>query len=314
MKILLIDATNNFIRNYAVVPTLDANGNPNGGVFGFLRSFATFVRTTDPDEVVVIWDGAGGSRKRRQILKDYKAGRKPVRLNRNYEFELENVEENKFKQRIRLGEYLNDLPIRQLTIPEVEADDVIGYLCHYYKDDDKVIVSNDKDFFQLISDKVQIYSPTKKDFIDEKSVVIKYNIYPRNFAIARAIAGDASDNIKGIKGVGLKKLIKYFPFMSEAEKVSLDQLFTHSEENAEKYERFLDGKQVIIENHKAMQLETPIVGFSSVQKIREGLEKVPGFNATSFRKKLLEDGITTINDSFFQPFRGLYNRRKGSWK
>jgi DNA polymerase-1 len=313
MKVLLVDATNNFLRNYAVIPTLDSNGEPNGGTFGFLRSLSIFLHLVDPDEVILVWDGPGGSQKRRTILKDYKAGRKPVRLNRNYEFELENVEQNKVRQRLRLGEYLSNLPVRQMSLPKIEADDVIGYLCHHFKDDEKVIVSNDKDFIQLVSDKVTLYSPTKKDFIDEQKVVTTYNIHPRNFALARAMVGDDTDNIKGIKGIGLKRVVKMFPFIKEKEKVSLDQLFNFCEENGKKYERFLNEKQVIIENHKVMQLETPIVGFSSVQKIRESLDESLAFNATSFRKKLLEDGITTINDGFFQPFRGLYNRRKDSW-
>jgi len=315
MKILIVDATNNFIRNYAVVPTLSGTGEPNGGVIGFLRSLGLFARTFESDKIILIWDGPGGSSKRKAILKDYKEGRKPIRINRNYDFERIDPERNKIKQRLRLAEYLKDLPVIQLSIPDVEADDVVGYLVKYYNEDEKIIVSNDKDFYQLISNKVQMYSPTKKEFITPDYLLENFGIPPVNFALARAIVGDESDNIKGVKGVGFKNLIKYFPFMSEQNKVTPQQLIDYASQQTgkkeiKKYERFTNCTQLVIDNYQIMQLESPIMSVSSIRKIREGLEKKIGLNATSFRIKLYEDGITTINDSFFQPFRILYNKGK----
>jgi len=309
MKLLIVDATNNFVRNYAVVPTLTTNGEPNGGVVGFLRSLGFFCRITSPDKIILVWDGPGGSKKRKAILKDYKEGRKPLRLNRNFEFELVDVEKNKVDQRIRLGLYLKDLPVYQLSIPDVEADDVVGYLVKMFYEDEKVIVSNDKDFYQLVSDKVSVFSPTKKMFMTDKVIYETFGIHPNNFALARALVGDESDNIKGIKGIGFKTLIKKFPFMSGVEKVTLDQLFKYCEENGEKFKRFLDDKQVIIDNHQVMQLENPIIGIGSIHKIEESLQKEIVFNATSFRMKLYEDGVTTFTDSFFQPFRCIIAKK-----
>jgi DNA polymerase-1 len=284
------------------------NGDLNGGTLGFLRSLGLFVRLTHPDKIIIVWDGAGGSKKRRAIIKDYKEGRKPLRLNRS-DLNTEDSEDNKRYQRIRLAEYMNDLPVYQLSISDVEADDVIGYLVRMFPNDEKVIVSSDKDFFQLVGDKVSIYSPIKKDFLSAERIFQDFGVYPANFAIARAIVGDPSDNLKGIKGVAFKKLIKLFPFMTKLEKVTLDQLFEYCEQQGEKYKRFVDEKQIIIDNHKVMQLEEPIIGFASIHKIEESLAKDVAFNATSFRIKSYQDGVTTFNDSFFMPFRIIATKK-----
>lgn len=317
MKILLVDATNNFIRNYAVVPNISMNGDPNGGVLGFLKSLSSFVRVTNADEIILVWDGPGGSRKRQEILKDYKDGKKPLRLNRSHDLEQDECERNKIQQRLKLAEYLNFLPVTQLSIADVEADDVIAYLVQYFAEDEKVIASNDKDFFQLLSDKVVVYSPTAKEFRDVNWLYEKYNIYPQNFCLARALAGDPSDSVVGISGVGLKnnksRLLKYFPFFTGKEKVTVEQIVEHSKQNDKKYERFTLGEQVIIKNQQVMQLENPIMSSSSIRKIKEGLMKRCSFNATAFRVKMMEDGITDISESFFEPFRCIANRRKGRW-
>ena len=125
-KILIIDALNMFFRCYARDPSIATNGNPAGGCVGFLKSLQKSMRLTQPDDVVIVWDGSGGSRRRRQINKDYKMGRKVVHLPKdmNYNFSQEEEMDNKVWQQTRLLEYLDNLPICQFMFDEVEADDV----------------------------------------------------------------------------------------------------------------------------------------------------------------------------------------------
>ena len=317
-KILLIDGTNNFIRNYAVIPTMDNHGEPNGGVFGFLRTLGMIIRNLSPDRVIIVWDGPGGSQKRKEIMKEYKAGRKPIRLNRNFDWEMVDVDKNKIKQRYRLAEYLANIPVQQVVVDNVEADDVIAYLVKYFDEDEKFIISNDKDFLQLVSDDTKIYKRGKEDWnlVGTKEVVEKWNIYPKNFALARAIVGDSSDNIKGINRIGMKTLMKLLPLFCEEEKVSLNQLFTVCEEEdkkdktGKKYKRFLDAKELVINNLRMMQLSEPIIGPASIQKIKMSIGKEIRFNATTFRVKLMEDGITTLGDNFFNLFSYIYEKGK----
>ena len=81
-KVILIDALNLFIRNYVVNPTLDTKGVPIGGCIGFLKSLQKITRTMNPDQIVVCWDGVGGSQRKKAKNKKYKEGRNPLRFNR----------------------------------------------------------------------------------------------------------------------------------------------------------------------------------------------------------------------------------------
>ncbi len=301
----MVDAANNFIRNYVVVPTLSVNGDPIGAVEGFLKSLRSFLNVCKPDRVFIVWDGAGGSRKRRAIVKEYKEGRKPYRLNRNYDFENVNEEDNKIFQRVKLDAYLKDLPVTQLMVEDIEADDVIAYLCNHFPDDQKVIVSTDKDFVQMLDKNTIIYHPIKKIFVTPKEAKRVYNVYPHNFALVRAIVGDTSDNLKGVKSVGMKNVLKYFPFLAEEKAVEMEEVFLYAEANGEKYKKFLDAREVITNNHKLMQLRDTIIGFSNIHKIKDVIEEKPTFSPTAFRMKLIQDGLTSIGDSFFLPFRLL---------
>ena len=152
-RLLVIDALNMYFRAYIVDPSLSTNGQPIGGLKGFLKILQKLIRETNPDEVVVCWDGAGGSRRRKSKNKNYKAGRSPIRLNRDIRTLSESEEhENKIWQQHRLIEYLNNMPVIQTMLEAVEADDVISYVVQdaKYSGWQKIIVSSDKDFFQHI--------------------------------------------------------------------------------------------------------------------------------------------------------------------
>lgn len=95
-KILVIDANNLYIRNYVMNPSVSSNGDNIGGIFGFLKSLQKLCREIKPNRIIICWDGKGGSSKRRLINKNYKDGRKPLRLNRNVQI-LEGDEELKNK-------------------------------------------------------------------------------------------------------------------------------------------------------------------------------------------------------------------------
>ena len=128
-RLLVIDALNMYYRAYIVDPSISTNGQPIGGLKGFFKILQKLVRETGPDNVIICWDGAGGSNKRKATNKNYKAGRKPIRLNREIRNLTENEEmENKIWQQTRLVEMLNEVPAAQFMLPDVEADDVISHI------------------------------------------------------------------------------------------------------------------------------------------------------------------------------------------
>jgi len=304
-KILIVDSTNNFLRCYSVIPTLTVNGECNGGVYGFLTSLYSFIKHTKPDKVILCWDGVGGSKKRRSIVKEYKDGRKPVRLNRNFDHEFEDVDKNKAWQRIRLNQFLEDLPVYQVTVDDIEADDVVAYLAKKYSEDKKIIVSSDKDFYQLLDEKTVMYTPSKKSFVNNKDVLEKFKIHPINFALARAIVGDKADNLIGVWGIGLVNVVKYFPFLGESKKIEVEELFSFCQNGGDKYKKFLDDRQRIENNLQVMRLDTIMIGNSSIDKICTQLDRPLSLNATSFRMKLVEDGINSISENYLQGFKFL---------
>ena len=248
-RLLIIDGMNLFIRNYVMSPQLDVNGKPIGGLTGFMRSLQKEVRRAKPDRVVICWEGPGGSQKRREKNKNYKVGRKAPRLNRAYEFNSpEEEKENKYAQLVRLTEYLDHLPLLQLSLDSVEADDIIAWLVHCgeYADWQKLIISNDRDFIQLCDDKTVLVRPGKnEEVLNQNKVLEQYNIHPRNFAWARAITGDKSDNLEGVKGLGLATVAKRFSFLSENKDYGLKDIMTHAKNNSSKikaYQNVLDNE------------------------------------------------------------------------
>ena len=277
-RLLIIDALNMYFRAYIVDPSVSTNGQPIGGVKGFLKILQKLVRETKPDEIVICWDGEGGSQKRKAKNKGYKEGRKPIRLNRDIRNLSENEEiANKIWQQTRLAEYLNELPIIQLVLPAVEADDIISVVAQHplYDGWQKVIVSSDKDFFQLCDNETVVFRPIQKEVINQKALVEQYGIHPKNFALARAIVGDKSDNLKGVGGVGLPTVSKRFPFLSENMSFSIDSVVIHAQENQgtiKAYASVVEHQDLIEENYRLMQLYTPSLSVQGRQKIDFALE------------------------------------------
>jgi len=295
---MIIDCMNIYLRSYIVDPSLSQNGAPIGGFKGFLKTLQKLCREMKPDKIIVAWDCGGGSRKRKRLNKNYKAGRSPIRLNRDVRhLTLREEEDNKIWQQIRLSEYLNELPILQYCIEDVEADDIISYLVQNkrLRDWQKFIVSSDKDFYQLCDNKTIIYRPTQKEVLNKFTIVEQFGIHPNNFALARAIAGDSSDNLKGIQGVGLKTISKRFPFMAEERDYLLGDILDHCNE-VEKpllvHRRILEGSERVRKNYQLMQLYSPSLSPTTKSKVNYVLDNAEmKFNLTEMRKMMMIDGF-----------------------
>ena len=172
-RVMIVDALNMYFRAYIVDPSLSTNGHPIGGVKGFMKILQKLSRDLKPDLIAICWDGPGGSNKRRQIVKEYKEGRKPIRLNRDTDLSENEELENKIWQQTRAIEYINQLPVPQFMFPEVEADDVIAYIAHsqHFKGWQKIIVSSDKDFLQLCDEETVLFRPIQKKVHNRNNVI-----------------------------------------------------------------------------------------------------------------------------------------------
>ena len=317
-RVIIIDGLNMFLRSYIVVPQISKEGQPIGGTTGFLKSLQKLCREMKPTQIVVCWDGRGGSRKRKQQNKNYKEGRAPIRLNRNFKVLTEEQEkENKIWQQERICEYLNSFPVMQLIADEVEADDIISYICRYssLRDSQKIIVSSDKDFYQLLDQKTILYRPVQKKLLTQNSIIDEHGIHPNNFALARAIVGDKSDNLDGVPGIGLKTVAKRFPFFEKEEDVYINDLIEfceNQESNAKAFISIKENKSLIQSNYNLMQLYSPSLSTQTKQSIEWIIDNFEHtFNKTQTYKMMLEDGINEINwNAMFESFARIQRDKK----
>ena len=301
-RVLIIDALNAYLRAYIVNPSLSLNGQPIGGIKGFFMILQKLVRETSPDEVMVIWDGPDGSRKRKTMDKNYKSGRKPIKLNRAFHNLTDDEElKNKIWQQTRLIEYLNEMPIVQAMIPEVEADDIIAYVSRlpYYKGWQKLIVSNDKDFMQVCDDETILLRPVKGEYLNIRRIIEQTGVHPTNMALARAIIGDSSDNLPGIRGVGFGTVKKRLSFLSEEKTYNIDDVIEHCESvesDLKFYSNIVEGKDLIEHNYKMMQLYAPQMSIQSKIHVKESIENFEAtFNKTEIIGMMREDGFGELN-------------------
>jgi len=312
-RVLFIDALNSYYRAYIVDPSLSTNGDPIGGMKGFLKILQKLTREIRPDRIVICWDGAGGSKRRKSINKNYKEGRSPIRLNRQVRNLTENQEvQNKVWQQTRLVEYLSYMPVTQLLFEHIEADDLIAFTAKLedYSGWQKVVVSSDKDFIQILDEETVLFRPTQEQVLNVKRVVDEYGIHPNNFALARAIAGDKNDNLPGAKGVGLATIKKRFPFLEDEEEYLASDIFEHCRENIDgvkAYTSILNEEALVRQNYKMMQLSSPSISVSTKMKIRAIIASDNlFFNKTEVIKMMSQDGFgETSWTDLFQRFNKI---------
>ena len=301
-RLMVVDGNNQYLRAYIVNPTLSTNGQPIGGVVGMLKILQKLCKEINPDQIIICWDGEGGSSKRKSMNKNYKEGRNPIRLNRDVRNLTENEElANKIWQQTRLAEYFNQLPVIQFLYPNVEADDVVSYVVNHqhYADWQKVIVSSDKDFIQLIDDKTILFRPIQNEILNVKRVIEEFSIHPSNFALARSVCGDSSDNIQGIKGIGLATIAKRFPILAENKNYFISDLTKYAEDKqGSVYEKVCDSVQLIKDNYDIMQLSSPQISIQSKTEINNIIEEfIPEFNQMEFKKMSIQDGFGMVDFS-----------------
>ena len=271
-RVLIIDGMNTFIRSFAAIPTMDENGNHIGGVTGFLKSVGYVTRKFKPSRVYVIFDGKGGSKRRRDIYPDYKLGRKPLtRLNRTYDMTTEKDEQDLMRyELVIVAKALMKLPITTITLDHVEADDIISYIAQHVVENggESIIYSTDKDFLQLVGDDIKVWNPVRKKTYIPEIVVEDYEVHPNNFLLYRALTGDTSDNLPGIKGLGMKTLLKIVPEFVTEQPLTFDDVIDAAENSKLKVaSRIVDEQESIKRNIKLMSLRSVMISDNNKMKI-----------------------------------------------
>lgn len=193
-KWLLVDGNNLLCRAHFASKLTDKKGRPVSGTFGVMKMTRNIIKKFKPEKVVMAWD-IGKSKERIELYPDYKANR----INRDPEMREHIQRQLKDCQRM-----FSSLPVRQIAVENVEADDIIGVLCEKLKGK-KIVLSNDQDFIQLVRKDVSLWMPKQEKLLTEKSVEKFLGFPVKHYVLWKSMVGDSSDNIKGIKGVGPKR-------------------------------------------------------------------------------------------------------------
>jgi 5'-3' exonuclease len=216
-------------------------------------------------------------------------------LNRTVEWLSPEEEEKAAVNQIsRFGQYTESLPVASISIDRAEADDVIAYICNQmFPDDKKVIMSTDKDFFQLVSDKTTVYRPTTKEIVDRQYLQDKFSIAPNNFVLYRAIDGDPSDNLPGVKGIAIKTVNKLYPELSETTQYDVQYIIDKAKENLDntKFAMIFNNADIIERNHKLMQLAETILPGDKTSIVVDVLnnQKMSLFDRRKLNQMMAED-------------------------
>ena len=289
-SILIIDGLNTFLRSFTMINHLNPDGHHIGGLTGFLKSIGYAIRMSDPTKVVVIFDGIGGSNARRNLYPEYKANRNSSRITNHNIFSSKDEESESINNQIsRLIQYLQCLPVTVISIDGLEADDIIGYLANKFQAHDETqkvtIMSADKDFIQLVSDKVHCYSPTKKKIYTPKDVLEEFGVSSNNFLNYKILMGDTSDNIPGITGLGPKKLIKLFPELISNTKVELDEIISTSADKVDENKLYLsvvERRHQLLINQQLMSLNGSFLSPENKQLVKDAFNNSYELNIPIF--------------------------------
>jgi DNA polymerase-1 len=194
-KIYILDAVNYLFRSYyAIGHMTNDKGFSTNALFGFIRSLQKLKKDFSPDYMVAVFDGPDNKKSRQDIYAEYKMNRKKA-------------PEDLYPQLNQAFNYCELAGIPAISVPEVEADDVMATIALWAEKNNMEVLlcTSDKDLYQLISDNIQVLNAHKNNLIiDAEKVKELFGVRPDQMLDLLAIMGDVSDNIPGISGFGPK--------------------------------------------------------------------------------------------------------------
>lgn len=290
-KFLIIDGNSLVNRAFYALPLLsNSKGEYSNAVFGFINILTKAIQEQKPDFLAVAFD-FGKKTFRHDIYKDYKATRK-------------GMPEELAMQMPILKEVLASMGIKYFEIENIEADDIIGTLSQV-KGVQKLLLSGDRDLFQLIDDETSVWFPKKGirdiDLIDSKSLYKMTELTPSQIVDYKAIRGDASDNIPGVAGIGEKgatALLKKYGSLKNVYE-NIDEITGKLKEN------LINGKELAKVSYDLAKIKTDVeINFNledcqyifPYNKQSYDIFKKYEFNSLLRRKEIFEDNIKTENE------------------
>lgn len=360
---LLIDGSNLLEVSSRGDDRLSGTGKPTGGIFQFFLQLKMLLRKGNFRYVYVFWDGNQSGLLRYKLNSDYKANRDKefedeeelsdymkavnTKINGMKQYFSKKEDPAKLAQRKKQKEIfhwqreviidcLEELFVRQCMCDKTEADDFIGYYVTHKKSNERIVIcSNDRDLTQLIAEDVIVYVQSLKDFLTVKNYTKIEGINYQNVVLKKVLCGDASDNIKGIKGFGEKTLLNNFDEITKR-KVTLNEVIEKAkninEERAKLKKKPLkwaenivnrvtdgvQGSEIYEINEKIIDLKKPLMTDEAVEMI-ENIMYTPidpeDRTLENLYRILLENDVEDLRDetkfsNFFNEFLYLIDKEK----
>ena len=332
MSVLLVDGDNLLTIGFYGVKNYFYKGEHIGGIFHFLNTLRLSFENYRLDKIVVFWDGEDGSIQRKKIYNWYKESRK------GREKTPEEISSYNY-QRGRIKQYLEEVYVRQGEYKHCETDDCIAYYCQQQPDVRKIIFSSDGDLAQLVDEKTQLYNPSHRKLYKPKDTFVynKEEILIENIALVKMLCGDYSDDIAGIKGMGIKTLKTLFPEIT-TQPLTLDYVryktnFLFEQDKESKIVKNLItgvtkhgvfGDEFFDINNTIVNLDHPFLTDEAREGINELINESLDPEGRSYKntmKMMMEDGLFNVlpksDDAwikFLNPFLKLTRKEKNSKK
>jgi len=251
-EMYLIDGSAYLHRAYHAIKNLSTStGHPTNATFGFTKMILKFLKEKSPEFAVVFFDVKGPTF-RHKMYKNYKANRPPM-------------EESMAVQIPDIKRVINVLNIALVEKQGFEADDLIGTYARLAQEQNfkVVMVSGDKDFTQLITDDCKLWDPMKDKETDIARVKRDFNITPAEFIDMLGLAGDKSDNVPGVPGVGPKTAGNLI-----AQYKSMENVYKNIEDLKKKKKLY----QNLLENRENAFLSKDLVTIDRFVKVKDPIE------------------------------------------
>ena len=288
MRLLIIDGHAFAYRAfYGIRGLTSPTGQPTNAIYGFINMLARLEAQVLPTHAVVVWDG-GLDAERVEELGDYKGERDPMPDDMEVQLDA-------------MVEYLDAEGWASVCDDGVEADDRIGQLAKRAEAEgfEVVIASSDKDFFQLINDRVKMMNPADKSGVamDADAVVVKTGVKPEQIVDWLSLVGDAADNIPGVPGVGVKTasaLLNEFG--------SVDGIYTRlAEVKRDKQRESLAAAEADVRrNQSLVALKLDLPGEPEMDELRRGFQ-----DSARLEKLYKEWGFNTMLEDLREARQGV---------
>lgn len=363
---LLIDG-NSLLKRSLVDKRIGTNNKEYGAIFQALLAIGNVLSKRDFNFCYMFWDADMSGQLRFEMYPEYKANRDKhydesrisdydKKMNDYVKKVLAYSKAKKTKQEVKRGEtedeafnnqrellfqICENMFVRSYMADKyVEGDDLIAYYVKHKKPNEKIIIiSGDRDITQLISEDVAIYVSDLKKFISINNDIKELGYTHENVVIKKMLCGDASDNIKGIKGMGETTFFKHFP-SAVKEKITLDEVLSTAkkinEERANNKQKPLkvlenvinkitegsQGTEIYEINRKIIDLSEPLI----TKEAQEDLDEMmyapldpEGRDVKNVYKIIKDNGMTDLLNeytfsSIFAPFSKLIDNEKKYYK